>query len=259
MKKLLNNKIFTFFLGCILTGGISVFAAAINASNVDYTPSDDTWQTNNVESAINDLYKIAKSYRKLDTQTTANSNHILSNFTAYNNNGELVTGTLPTYSGNTTVTPSTSSQTLSTKGKYMNSDITVSAYKNTFGTAQYSYQNGDDNGTKTASLTLNKGKYIILIITGTGYGSSTIINTTTTDSLGFSCNSCTKTKLANKKYMSSASNKDVYNNTLYLTNTIYTTTFYVEVTSTSDTISTSKTSNCPTCSGHISLQAIPIE
>lgn len=63
MKKLLKNKIFTFFLGCILTGGISVFATVVNASDIKYTPKESSWKVTNAEAAINDLY----DYSRKDT------------------------------------------------------------------------------------------------------------------------------------------------------------------------------------------------
>ena len=57
MKNILHNKLFFFLLGFILTSGITVFAAIVNANDIKYTPNDSNWNVENVEEAINDLYK----------------------------------------------------------------------------------------------------------------------------------------------------------------------------------------------------------
>jgi hypothetical protein len=67
------------------------------------------------------------SYNSNDA--TAISTDILSGKTAYNN-GQMVSGTIQTYSGITSVSPSNSIQTLSTTGKYMSSNITIAAVSN---------------------------------------------------------------------------------------------------------------------------------
>ena len=56
MKMILTKPLFTFILGAILFSGISVaIAFAYVASDVDYSPDNDTWQVDNVGSAIDDL------------------------------------------------------------------------------------------------------------------------------------------------------------------------------------------------------------
>lgn len=69
MKKWLNNPIFTFILGVVLTIGItSVFALSFLAGDVDFTPVDSTWKKeddssiDNVSDALNSLYKINNGY-----------------------------------------------------------------------------------------------------------------------------------------------------------------------------------------------------
>ena len=57
MKKLLHNSLFTFILGALIFGIGGVLAEyVIFSDNVIYTPENDTWEVNNVESALNDLY-----------------------------------------------------------------------------------------------------------------------------------------------------------------------------------------------------------
>ena len=59
MKKINKsiNPIIYFIAGSIITFAGTTFAAAqILASNVDFTPRDSSWNVNNAEAAINDLY-----------------------------------------------------------------------------------------------------------------------------------------------------------------------------------------------------------
>ena len=56
MKKIIKNPIFTFILGAIIFGSIgSVVAYNYNAKDIGYTPSDNTWEVNNVGDALKDL------------------------------------------------------------------------------------------------------------------------------------------------------------------------------------------------------------
>ena len=83
-----------FLIGTILSGGIVLAATKIDADKVDYSEGVT------VKDKIDDLYTKVK----------------------------------PNYTGSTTITPSTSTQTLSTNDKVLNSDITInpipSSYKN---------------------------------------------------------------------------------------------------------------------------------
>ena len=54
MKK---SNIFSFIVGAVLFGGIGVVAAYnMLAKDIKYTPSDTSWNVDNVEDAIDDLY-----------------------------------------------------------------------------------------------------------------------------------------------------------------------------------------------------------
>ena len=73
----------------IITSGISVYATSTYlASQVDYKNG------NSVADALDDLYNKTKSYKNLNIETTASESDILSGKTAYNSNGNLITGNL---------------------------------------------------------------------------------------------------------------------------------------------------------------------
>ena len=56
MRKFLCSRIFSFILGAVIFGGISVVSAyTLFASDTVYTPRDETWEVNNVKSALDDL------------------------------------------------------------------------------------------------------------------------------------------------------------------------------------------------------------
>ena len=122
MKK---GYIISFILGAIIFGTIGVMAAnTIEATNV-------TYKNTTVESAIDDLYTKATTYKKLDTLTNElTSSDLLSGKQGYKADGTVVNGNISTYNGNTNITPTSETQTLSTSGKYMNSDITINPVVN---------------------------------------------------------------------------------------------------------------------------------
>ena len=72
------------------------------------------------------------------SDTTATASDVLSGKDFYLANGTKTSGSITTYSGSTSFTPTTSSQTAGTSGKYVSNDITVGAipskYKDTTGT-----------------------------------------------------------------------------------------------------------------------------
>lgn len=98
MKKIFRkSNIFAFVLGAIIFGGIvGVSAYTILANDIGYTPKDTTWEVDNVKDAIDDLYKVSKDYVKLDEETTVSSSNLLNGITAYDNNGNLITGAVST-------------------------------------------------------------------------------------------------------------------------------------------------------------------
>ena len=100
MKKIFKkSNIFSFLLGALIFSGITgVVAATMLANDVSYSPKDTTLKVDNVKDAIDDLYTKAK----------------------------------PEYTGITTVTPTTSSQLLSTNNKILKSNITIEAIPSTY-------------------------------------------------------------------------------------------------------------------------------
>ena len=65
MKKVIKNPLFTFILGILICGTTGVLASTLMASNISYTPKDSTWKVNNVEDAIDDLYKSGKGGKNI--------------------------------------------------------------------------------------------------------------------------------------------------------------------------------------------------
>ena len=56
MKSLVRSNVFSFLLGSFLFGSISLVSAYILfASDVSYAPSDDTWNVENVQDAVDEL------------------------------------------------------------------------------------------------------------------------------------------------------------------------------------------------------------
>lgn len=102
IKKINKDNILSFILGALIFGTTGVLAATFLANNISYDNSSSGINSSNIQGAIDELY------------TKAN--------TSYDE-----------YSGTTTYTPSTSTQTISTNNKLVKSDITInpipSSYK----------------------------------------------------------------------------------------------------------------------------------
>ena len=93
MKK---GIIIGLIIGIAITSMVAVIASDLTAGSITYKPQDTNWNVNNVESALNELKTVASTYKKLDSTTTAKAVDILSGKTAYDNNGNLITGSLVT-------------------------------------------------------------------------------------------------------------------------------------------------------------------
>lgn len=60
MKKLFNSKIFYFVLGAVLFSGMTVFAYSLNLSDISYTPTNENFEVNNAQEAIDKLYELSQ-------------------------------------------------------------------------------------------------------------------------------------------------------------------------------------------------------
>lgn len=67
MKKIINlikNNIFGFIIGVLITSSVGIGAATLYFSNeVSYTPTDTTWNVDNVKEALDELYSIENEFK----------------------------------------------------------------------------------------------------------------------------------------------------------------------------------------------------
>ena len=71
MKNFIKSNVFGFMLGVILCGGIVYGVNTYQSNSIEYSPTDSSWNVNNVNEAINSLYSIKTN---LDaTKTELNS------------------------------------------------------------------------------------------------------------------------------------------------------------------------------------------
>ena len=90
MKKIIKNPIFTFILGVISTLGItSALAYSILASNVGFTPTEELWDVENTDEALNDLHRIitTKTIDNYDDKTYTSEG-----LKVYDNRNTIVSG-----------------------------------------------------------------------------------------------------------------------------------------------------------------------
>ena len=188
MKWISKINIISFILGAIIFGGISgVVALTIASKDVSYDNTTSGAAKANVQEAIDELYVKFANYKKLDVQTTAGASHILSGKTAYNTNGQLITGTytIPsTYKNLTTQTTASASHILSgktaynTNGQLITGTYTIPVIKYE---ALFSYgaeQNTVDNGSYSTSYTTTKYCEYLIINTATHAWANTSTTTT---------------------------------------------------------------------------------
>ena len=123
--KILKSRLFFFLLGAIVTSTVAVATTRLSANSIIYIKSNNEETT--LDLVIDELYTKSATYKDLSTETHIQSSDLLLKKKAYDSDGNLVTGNIGTYSGDTIVTPTNTSTTLNTSGKYLNSNITVSA------------------------------------------------------------------------------------------------------------------------------------
>lgn len=64
MKKFIKSRIFSFMLGAVIFGSISVYAYSLKSSDISFNPENSEWQVTNLEEAVNYLYSVSKEYNK---------------------------------------------------------------------------------------------------------------------------------------------------------------------------------------------------
>ena len=229
------KKIFLgIIIGGVIFGSLGVLAGSYNAKQISFTPNDATWNVKHVETALDNIKQEDKTQIANLQSAVSNKQSVIDQYSGYS-----------LYTGSTTFTPTTSSQTISTKDKMLNSNITINAipskYTNlSFGTPQYAEDLSPSTGTnKTVSLSLSKGRYIILrsyVLAGapgvTGTSSSYSIGS----NLSCSDNACTIKVISSRGYTLWDTQK--FNNT-YMNGYNNVHAYYVEV-SKSTTVSTSQ-------------------
>jgi len=90
MKKNIKNNIFGFILGILLCGGI-VYGAKIYESNtIEYSPTDASWEVNNVDAAINSLHNTVTELETIKNIGDATASDILEGKTAVVKGEEVV-------------------------------------------------------------------------------------------------------------------------------------------------------------------------
>ena len=90
MKKVLKSRLFV----AIITAIICITGTAYAATQI--LAGDIKYKNSTVESALDDLYTTASDYVKLDNETTVSTANLLNGITAYDNLGNLITGTVTT-------------------------------------------------------------------------------------------------------------------------------------------------------------------
>ena len=58
MKKILKSRLFFFILGALIMGSCTVFAYSYIASDVGFTPTDEDWNVENTQDALDYLRRV---------------------------------------------------------------------------------------------------------------------------------------------------------------------------------------------------------
>ena len=103
MKKLFKSRIFIFILGVVLSCSItSVLAYTLFANNIGFSPTDTSWNVNNVQDALDNVNYMIKNNQHLKFALFNNTGEaqieINQDFVNSYNNIKLVNRTI--YSGN---------------------------------------------------------------------------------------------------------------------------------------------------------------
>jgi len=66
MRKIFISKLFYFILGIIISSGITVYAATtLLSKDIGFVPDNSSWEVNNVQDALNDLYSSVEEPKEI--------------------------------------------------------------------------------------------------------------------------------------------------------------------------------------------------
>ena len=139
-------------------------------------------------------------------------------------------------------------------------DLYSEAYKDiSFGTALYSQNQGELLASRSTTLTLNKGEYIMAVIWNKGYGTTGTDQLVNDQTINITCtNNCIKQKLSSKSYRSTARNTAY--STYHLAGWVAINLYYVKVDSDISVITNQQTDTANAQIGQgVILHAVPIE
>ena len=131
MKKIIKNPIFTFIIGLVLAGSVvGVVAYNYNAKDIGYTPSDSSWEVNNVEEALKDL---KANHSASNISLIYSKTHTMNGSSTYTFNKNIKLGMVLISSSNNTTDSSyyVAEITSLTSGQYVNIDNSTISYTET--------------------------------------------------------------------------------------------------------------------------------
>ena len=86
MKNFIRNNLFGFLIGMILCSGIVYAASLYYAKDVTYDPIDASWEVNNINDALDDLYKIQSTRPKVIKDYFSKSSYVAEKVASANMN-----------------------------------------------------------------------------------------------------------------------------------------------------------------------------
>lgn len=93
----MKKTILGFTLGLIVAASIGVASYTLNANQVGFTPNDNTWDVENVETAINDLHSQIDISRSYSIENDKSPIFTSLTVTATNSNSDIVVTIHPTF------------------------------------------------------------------------------------------------------------------------------------------------------------------
>ena len=191
LNKLKNNSLFSFIFGGIIFGSIGIYGANVYQSNtIEYSPTDTSWEVNNVNEAINSLYSMKTELDNIKSIGDATAAQILSGKQAVVK-GSAVTGSMTNRGAiNKTITPTSSQQSYTIPAGYHNGSGKVVVSAANVGTnlnyitetTKVTYNSSSVSTSITATKEIKKGIIVVGVSTYTSIEASPTHN-------GFTCTS----------------------------------------------------------------------